>query len=95
MGQAYGELIRSNPNRLRAQMQTYAACEDPDVRAVARKGFGELVDFVGRASGVDDETVSRFFAKGMLINVVASMGLLDADEAWARTLLSFVATDTA
>jgi hypothetical protein len=39
--------------------------------------------------------VSRFFAKGMLINVVASMGLLDADEAWARTLLSFVATDTA
>jgi AcrR family transcriptional regulator len=95
MGQAYGELIRSNPNRLRAQMQTYAACEDPDVRAVAQKGFGELVDFVGRASGVDDETVARFFAKGMLINVVASMGLLDADEAWARTLLSFVATDRA
>ena len=95
MGKAYGELIRSNPNRLRAQMQTYAACEDPDVRAVAQKGFGELVDFVGQASGVDAETVSRFFAKGMLINVVASMGLLDADEAWARTLLSFVATDTA
>jgi AcrR family transcriptional regulator len=95
MGKAYGELIRSNPNRLRAQMQTYAACEDPDVRAVAQKGFGELVGFVGQASGADDETVSRFFAKGMLINVVASMGLLDADEAWARTLLSFVATDTA
>ena len=95
MGKAYSELIRSNPNRLRAQMQTYAACEDPDVRAVAQKGFGELVAFVGQASGVDAETVSRFFAKGMLINVVASMGLLDADEAWARTLLSFVATDTA
>ena len=48
MGEAYGELIRSNPNRLRAQMQTYAACGDPDVCAVARKGFGELVD-AGRA----------------------------------------------
>jgi AcrR family transcriptional regulator len=95
MGQAYGELIRSNPNRLRTQMQTYAACGDPDVRRVARRGFGDLVDVVGRASGVDDETVSRFFAKGMLINVVASMGLLDADDAWARTLLSFVTTDTA
>src|SRR3954463_14713081 len=35
MGEAYGELIRSNPNRLRGQMQTYAACDDPDVRAVA------------------------------------------------------------
>ena len=39
MGKAYGELIRSNPNRLRAQMQTYAACDDPDVRAVARRGL--------------------------------------------------------
>ena len=82
MGQAYGELIRSNPNRLRTQMQTFAACEDPDVRRVARRGYGGLVDAVGRVSGVDSETLSRFFAKGMLINVVASMGLLDADEAW-------------
>jgi AcrR family transcriptional regulator len=90
MGKAYGELIRSNPNRLRAQMQTYAACDDPDVRRVARHGFGELVAVVERASGADAETVSRFFAKGMLINVVASMDLLDAGEAWARKLLSSV-----
>ena len=90
MGKAYGELIRSDPNRLRGQMQTYAACDDEDVREAAQKGFGALVDFVEQASGVDSERVSRFFAKGMLINVVASMGLLDADEAWARTLLSFV-----
>ncbi len=95
MGQAYGELMRSNPNRLRTQMQTYAACEDPDVRRVARRGYGELVDAVGRVSGIDSETLSRFFAKGMLINVVASMGLLDADEAWARKLLSFVTADKA
>jgi AcrR family transcriptional regulator len=93
MGQAYGELIRSNPNRLRAQMQTYAACGDPDVRRVARRGFGGLVDVVGRASGVDAATVSRFFAKGMLINVVASMDLLDANDAWARKLMSFVTAD--
>jgi AcrR family transcriptional regulator len=90
MGEAYGELIRSNPNRLRAQMQTYAACEDKEVRDVARRGFGELVDFVERTSGVDPDTLSQFFARGMLINVVASMDLLDAEEAWARKLLSFV-----
>jgi AcrR family transcriptional regulator len=94
MGKAYGELIRSNPNRLRAQMQTYAACEDDQVREVARKGFGALVDFVERASGVDVDTLSQFFAKGMLINVVASMDLLDADEVWARKLMSFVTEDT-
>jgi AcrR family transcriptional regulator len=95
MGEAYRELIRSNPNRLRAQMQTFAACEDPDVRRVAREGFGELVGVVERASGADAETVSRFFAKGMLINAVASMDLLESDSTWARTLLSFVAMDRA
>ena len=95
MGEAYGELIRSNPNRLRAQMQTYAACEDADVRRAARQGFGDLVEAVQRASGVDDETVSRFFAKGMLINVVASMDLLDSDDAWARKVMSFVKSEHA
>jgi AcrR family transcriptional regulator len=89
MGEAYGELIRSNPNRLRGQMQMYAACDDPDVCAVARKGYGDLVEFVQRASGVDDETLAYFFARGMLINVVASMDLLDADEPWARKVLAF------
>ncbi len=89
MGQAYGELIRSNPNRLRAQMQTYAACDDPDVCAVARKGFGDLVESVERASGVDPEILSQFFARGMLINVVASMELLDAKESWAQKVLAF------
>ena len=93
MGEAYGELIRSNPNRLRAQMQTYAACGDPDVCAVARKGFGELVDAVERASGVDTDTLSAFFAKGMLINVVASMDLLDAKDSWARKVLAFCMED--
>jgi AcrR family transcriptional regulator len=89
MGKAYGELIRSDPNRLRAQMQTYAACEDDAVRAAAQKGYGELVDYVQRASGVDADTLSQFFAKGMLINVIASMDLLDSDEPWARKLLAF------
>ena len=89
MGKAYGELIRSNPNRLRAQMQTYAACDDTQVREVARQGYGRLVDFVEQASGVGVDTLSHFFAKGMLINVVASMDLLDSDEPWAKKLLAF------
>jgi AcrR family transcriptional regulator len=89
MGKAYSELIRSNPNRLRGQLQTYAACDDPDIRAVVRKGYGEIVDTVERASGVDPEQLSMFFARGMLINVVAAMDLLDSDEPWAKKLLSF------
>src|SRR4029079_784417 len=83
MGRSYGELIRSNPNRLRAQMQTHAACDDPEGCAAARKGCGDLVELVQQASGVDDDTLSQFFARGMLINVVASMHVLDANAPWA------------
>ena len=54
MGKAYGDLIRSNPNRLRGQLQAYAACEDTDICAAVRKGYGELVELVERASGADD-----------------------------------------
>jgi AcrR family transcriptional regulator len=89
MGEAYGELIRSNPNRLRLQMQTYAACHDPEVCAVARRGYGDLVASVELASGVDADRLSQFFARGMLINVVASMDLLDAREPWAKKVLAF------
>ena len=90
IGKAYKELIRSNPNRLRAQLQSYAACEDPAIRKVVRKGYGELVELVERVSGVGAEQLSAFFARGMLINVVASMDLLDAKDLWAKKLLFFV-----
>jgi AcrR family transcriptional regulator len=88
MGAAYGELIRSNPNRLRGQLQSYAACDDPEICAVVRKGYGEIVETVERVSGVDAEQLSTFFARGMLINVVAAMNLLDADEPWAKKLMA-------
>jgi AcrR family transcriptional regulator len=91
MGAAYWELIRSNPLRLRGQLQSYAACDDPEICAVVRKGYGEIVETVERASGVDSETLSKFFARGMLINVVAAMGLLDAEEPWAKKLMAFCA----
>src|SRR3954447_298665 len=88
MGDAYGELIRSNPNRLRGQLQSYAACNDPEICAVVRKGYGEIVGTVERASGVDPEVLSAFFARGMLMNVIAAMDLLDAKEPWAKKLLA-------
>jgi AcrR family transcriptional regulator len=89
MGTAYRELIVSDPNRLRSQLQTYAACEDPEICEVARRGYGRLVDFVDQASGVDHETLSGFFATGMLINVIASMKLLDSNEPWVAKVTAF------
>ncbi|SRR6266487_3461449 len=86
IGAAYTERL-ANPTYLHAQMQSYAACGDPDIREVVRRGYGELVEYVERASGLPSERVSHFFAKGMLLNVIASMDLMQADEGWAQRLI--------
>ena len=89
MGRAYEELI-ANADLLRIQMQAYvAAAADPEIRAAARRRYGELFRFVERASGADDERVLRFFATGMLLNVSAALGHAPGDpkdfKAWASS----------
>jgi AcrR family transcriptional regulator len=88
IGEAYDELLRNNRMYLRAQMQAYAACDDPALCDVVQAGFGDLVTYVERVSGADPATISGFFAKGMLMNVLASMNLFEPTEPWAQRLLS-------
>ena len=87
IGEAYGELLASDRTYLPNQMQAYAASDDADVRAVVQNGYGDLVNYVERVSGADPATVSAFFAKGMLMNVLASMQLQTSTEPWAMRLL--------
>lgn len=87
IGAAYIEEIRQNPLKLRAQLQSYAACDDPAIRAVVTEGFGELVRLVTRLTGADLEQVSSFFAQGMLLNILAMMGQIDEPQAWAMQLI--------
>jgi len=86
IGECYRDVL-DNPVRLRCQMQAYAACDDPDVRAAVRLGYGRLVEFAEQASGEDKVTITTFFGFGMLMNVIASMGLLEDPEPWAVRLL--------
>ena len=86
MGKAYKQMIADDPRRLKAQMQCYAACDDPDVCEVVQRGFGRLVDLVD-SKGVPGERVVRFFAFGMLINVMSLMGLYELDQRWAKRLV--------
>src|SRR5881396_52181 len=76
MGAAYQELL-ADRNRLRSQMQAYAACDDPDICEVVRNGYGDIVAYVERVSGLPPAEVTHFFATGMLINVIASMDLYE------------------
>src|SRR5256885_5226598 len=73
IGTAYMEQLETNRVWLRAQMQGYAASDDPDIRRVVREGYGELVAYVRRVSGADWPQIRQVFATGMLLNVVSSM----------------------
>jgi len=87
IGESYHELLESDRTYLRAQMQAYSACDDPEICEVVRAGYGDLVTYVERVSGMDPETVSSFFAAGMLMNVLAAMHLSSPTEPWAVRLL--------
>ena len=93
IGEAYVERLGTDPTYLRSQMQAYAASDDPQIREVVRAGYGELVEYVERVSGLPPDRVSHFFAKGMLLNVMASLDLLGADEGWAKRLIEGCRTD--
>ena len=92
MGDAYVNELLPDRTRLRAQMQAYAACEDDEVREVVRNGYGDLVAYAERVSGLPPEAIGRFFASGMLLNVIASMGLQNLDEPWAARLVAGLKT---
>jgi AcrR family transcriptional regulator len=85
IGQAYGELLESDRLYLRAQMQAYAACEDPEICAVVRNGYGDLVSYVERVSGASPAELATFFSHGMLMNVLSSMNAPAED--WGRRLV--------
>src|SRR5438105_5902101 len=87
IGEAYSERLATDPTYLHSQMQAYAASDDPEIREVVRRGYGQLVEYVERVSGLSPDRVSHFFAKGMLLNVIASMDLLQAEEGWAQRLI--------
>jgi AcrR family transcriptional regulator len=94
MGNAYMELLLSDRTGLRGQMQAYAACDDPEICEVVRHGYGDLVAYVQRVSGLGPEDITRFFATGMLLNVLAAMQIRENPEPWAMFLLEGCGKET-
>ena len=84
MGHAYVDLL-ADREMLQLQLQTYAACADPEVREAASRGYAELWQLVARLSGAPEEDVRGFFATGMLLNLAAAMDLpqIAGDPGWA------------
>jgi AcrR family transcriptional regulator len=84
MGDAYVELL-ADRTALLFQMQSYAACADPEIQEQVRRRYSELVQEVGRIAGADAEQLWRFFSTGMLLNVIASLDLasIASENEWA------------
>ncbi len=86
MGAAYLELMQ-DPDLLQVQLHGFAAAPaDPDIARSCRRTFEVLQGvFFDRTHGTDEE-LQRFFAMGMLINVMAAIDLLSIPEQWAQSL---------
>jgi AcrR family transcriptional regulator len=86
MGRAYSDLL-TDRERLLLQLQAYAAADEPAIRDATRAGFGELYELVGRLSGADADTLRNWFGIGMLLNVLAAMGVDKDTTPWAAHLV--------
>jgi hypothetical protein len=75
MGRAYSDLVEDKAI-LQMQLQMWAtACQDDEVRALAKSRLRRLWELVGRLSGADEARISEFMARGMLVNVFAAMDI--------------------
>ena len=72
IGASYMRLL-ADRTLLLVQLQGYAACADPEVRATVRDEFSALHRRVQDLAGADPEEMLHFFAHGMLLNVAAAV----------------------
>jgi AcrR family transcriptional regulator len=84
MGNAYGGVLTDRTTLL-FQMQSYAACSDPEIQTSVRERFADLVRYVQELTGASPLDLWSFFAHGMLMNVIAAVDLdvLAHGEEWA------------
>ncbi|SDO35727.1 transcriptional regulator, TetR family [Actinacidiphila guanduensis] len=88
MANAYGRLIREDPEKLLMQMQIYAAVAtaeaagDHEFGASLRDRWQSMWDSAHVELGADIEETTTFFAYGMLINTLVSMGFPPTQRNW-------------
>jgi AcrR family transcriptional regulator len=85
MGHAYSDLMHDR-ELLLLELQMFAACAERDVQEAVRAIFRQLWAQVQAACGRPNDEIARFFALGMLCNVVAAMELAQVQEPWARAM---------
>jgi AcrR family transcriptional regulator len=75
MGKAYTEELLPDRHALMMLLQGYVAVSDPKIRDHVRRKYSEVIEEVAELSGAPADEVWRFFATGMLLNVVTALDL--------------------
>ncbi len=83
----YREWLRSDPRRLRAQVQAVAGCADAEIRATTRAGFARLVELLDDGFGLGAHQATDLVGQVMVMNMLAMMELPDPGEPWAEGLV--------
>lgn len=87
MGAAYTALLHEDRDLLMLQLHAHAASPtSPQIRDAMRAGFARLHAFVAESTDATPEDITRFFARGMLCNVIAALDAWELDEPWAVAL---------
>jgi AcrR family transcriptional regulator len=90
MGLSYKALLADKPV-LQMQLQMWSmACNDDEVRALARRRLGALWQQVARLSGADEQRIMQFMASGMLLNVFVALELPRITELLGESLMGLV-----
>jgi AcrR family transcriptional regulator len=85
IGEAY-EGQMNDVTSLRLLLQSFAACDDPEIRAACHRCMEEMHAWVVETIGASPEAIQHWFAIGMMLTVAAAIGAPPiADKAeWAR-----------
>jgi hypothetical protein len=74
--------------RLVGRLQSSGACDDPETREIVREGYGKLVAFVERVSGLPPDQVVGFLGRALLIDLITALDLDRRPEPWSERILA-------
>ena len=85
LGEAYARLIVDR-DLLMVLMQANCATSEPAIREAVRAYYAKQVEYVRAVSGAADHEIQRFFATGLLCNLLIALDGMTVDAPWAATL---------
>ena len=84
---AHAELLQGG-GRLVGRLQSSGACDDPETREIVREGYGKLVAFVERVSGLPPDQVADFLGRALLNDLITALHLDRRPEPWSERILA-------